>query len=349
MEKKTVAVIFGGRSPEYEVSLKSGYSIIKAIDREKYNLVLLGITRQGRWYRYSGNVEDIPEDKWHTDESFLKNAAILPSYGGGMLEFEGNRAWPVQVDVVFPVLHGKCGEDGTVQGLCELAGLPVVGSGSAASALCMDKDRAHKLVKLAGIRVPESVCFEFTPTDTDLLSATEGLRYPLFVKPVKTGSSIGISKIESRRELQNAVKMAFEFDNAVIIEENIDGFEVGCAVVGNIELKAGRIDEIELVHGFFDYEEKYTLKTSKIHMPARIDAETEARLQETAKVIYRLLGCRGYARVDLFLTRENDIVFNEVNTIPGFTLHSRFPSMMKGVGVEYPELVDTLIGLSMAR
>ena len=346
MKKKSIAVIFGGYSPEYDVSLKSAYSIIGAIDREKYDVIMLGITRQGAWYRYTGDPEGIPGDEWHSDERHLAGAAISPSRGGGLLVFEGGRAESAPVDVVFPVLHGRFGEDGTVQGLCELAGIPVVGCGSAASALCMDKDRAHKLVEHAGIRVPESACFDHAPADEELLHAARGLKLPVFVKPVKTGSSFGITKVEALSQLPDAVRTAFGYDDSVIIEESIDGFETGCAVVGNLELRTGRIDEIELAGGFFDYEEKYSLITSKIHVPARIDGETERRLQEAAKTIYRILGCRGYARVDIFLTKENEIVFNEANTIPGFTSHSRFPNMMKAVGVGFPELVDMLIGLA---
>ena len=343
MEKIKVAFIFGGYSPEYDVSRQSAYSIIRAINSDKYEVILLGITRQGKWYRYSGAIEAIQSDTWHTDARHIKSAAISPSRGAGLLQFSGDSVSAMPVDVVFPVMHGKYGEDGTVQGLCELAGIPVVGSGTTASALCMDKDRAHKLASNAGILIPRSVCFEHPINDAELLSIAGKLKLPLFVKPVNTGSSFGISKIESYSELPEAVGFAFKFDESVIIEENIDGFEAGCAVVGNHDLITGRIDEIELTHGFFDYEEKYTLKTSKIHMPARIDAETERRLQETAKNIYRILGCRGYARVDMFLTKEQDIVFNEVNTIPGFTSHSRFPNMMKGIGIEYPALVDMLI------
>ena len=349
MGKKTVAVLFGGCSPEYDVSLKSAYSIINAINREKYEVILVGITRQGRWYKYSGDVEDIPDDRWHVDQSRMKSVIISPSRGDGLYEFRNGLAVSMPVDVVFPVLHGKYGEDGTVQGLCELAGIPVVGSGSAASALCMDKDRAHKLVSLAGLRVPRSVCFEYVPSDDEVLSAGKDLGLPLFVKPVKAGSSIGMTKVEDDSELLEAVKLALEYDDAVIFEEFIDGFETGCSVVGNYELKTGRIDEIELSHGFFDYEEKYTLKTSKIHMPARIDEEMERRLQDAAKTIYRVLGCRGYARVDIFLNSKREIVFNEANTIPGFTAHSRFPNMMKGVGIEYPELVDMLIELGLSN
>ena len=347
MSKKKVAVLFGGCSPEYDVSLKSAFSIIGAIDRSKYDVILLGITRQGRWYRYTGAVEEIPNDNWHVDERFLCSAAISQSRGDGFFEFRNGLAVSVPIDVVFPVLHGKCGEDGTVQGLCELAGIPVVGSGAAASALCMDKDRAHKLVSLSGIRVPKSICFEYAPTDEEVLSTAEELGLPLFVKPVKAGSSIGMTKVENKSELPKAARLALKYDDAVIFEEYIDGFETGCSVVGNDELKTGRIDEIELTSGFFDYEEKYTLKTSKIHMPARIDEETERRLQDTAKTIYRILGCRGYARVDIFLSSKREIIFNEANTIPGFTAHSRFPNMMKGVGIDYPALVEMLIELGI--
>ena len=347
MKKRTVAVVFGGYSPEYDVSLNSSYSIISAIDREKYEVVLVGITRQGRWLRYTGETHDIPNDNWHCDGRYLKDLVFSPSRGGGLMELDDDRVTPVPVDAVFPVLHGRYGEDGTVQGMCELAGIPVVGSGSASSALCMDKDRAHKLVSLTGIPIPASVCCGRDMSPAEVASAASALKPPLFVKPVRAGSSFGITMVESHRELPEAVKTALEYDDAVIIEEGVDGFEAGCAVVGDTDLKTGRIDEIELSGGFFDYEEKYTLKTSKIHMPARIASETEKRLQDAAMVIYRTLGCNGYARVDMFLTKENVIVFNEANTIPGFTSHSRFPNMMKGAGVGYPQLVDMLIELAI--
>ena len=347
MTKKTVAVLFGGYSPEYEVSLKSAHSIITAIDRDKYDIILLGITRQGEWYKYLGAADNIPDDDWRADESLLQKAVISPSRGGGLLVFADGRFVSEQIDVVFPVLHGRYGEDGTVQGLCELAGIPVVGSGSAASALCMDKDRAHKLVSLAGIRVPKSICYEYAPDDKEVIDAAGELGLPLFVKPVKNGSSFGITKVEDISELVAAVKFALSFDDAVILEECVDGFETGCSVVGNDELTTGRIDEIELQDGFFTYEEKYSLITARIHMPARISEEMERRLQDAAKEIYRILGCRGYARVDIFLTGKQEIVFSETNTIPGFTSHSRFPNMMKGAGIEYPELVEMLIELGL--
>lgn len=171
------------------------------------------------------------------------------------------------------------------------------------------------------------------------------LTYPLFVKPVRAGSSFGISKITDANALDRAIELAFCYDAEVTVEEAIDGFEVGCAVLGNETLTVGRVDEIELSDGFFDYTEKYTLRTSSIHMPARIPAETEKRIQDAAVVLYRALGCSGFARVDMFCTPSGEIVFNEINTIPGFTAHSRFPNMMKGIGLDFPQMLDTLIGL----
>ena len=225
------------------------------------------------------------------------------------------------------MLHGKNGEDGTVQGLFELSGIPLVGCGTLASALCMDKDRAHKLVSLAGIAVPKSVVLEKNTTAARQ-RILDTLSFPVFVKPVRAGSSFGVTRVEDGT-----------------VEEAVPGFEVGCAVLGTDTLTVGRADEIELSGGFFDFEEKYTLKTSRIHMPARVDAATELRIQEAAKTIYRALGCSGFARVDLFLTPSGKLVFNEVNTIPGLTAHSRFPNMMKGIGLSFPQMIDRLLGL----
>jgi len=347
MSNKTVAVIFGGFSPEYEVSLNSAYSVIKAIDNNKYNVIMLGITNKGLWYKYTGSVEELPNDNWHKSKEYLAKAFISPERGGGILVFENGKTETIHADVAFPVLHGRYGEDGTIQGLCELAGIPVVGSGSASSSLCMDKERAHKLIKLEGISVPKSVSFEYVPTEEELLTAVKKLSLPVFVKPIKAGSSIGVSKLDNYHDIPEAVKEAFLYDNAVIIEENINGKEVGCSVIGNHELRTGRVNEIEVSSGFFNYKEKYTLATSKIHTPARIDADSEKRLQEAGKIIFRALGCRGYARIDLFLKENGEIVFSEANTIPGFTAHSQLPRMMKAAGVDYPELIDMLLDLAL--
>ena len=347
MDKTIVAVTFGGFSPEYTVSLKSAYSVINAIDKDKYDILMIGITNAGIWYKYDGPVDNIPNDKWHLDEQLLTKVLISADRGGGLLMFKNDKITSLPVDVVFPVMHGRYGEDGTVQGLCELSGIPVVGSGSAASSLCMDKIRAHKLVASVGITVPKSVHFEYVPTGAEVLEATATLNLPVFVKPVKAGSSIGISKVDKHSDIPAAVKDAFDYDNAVVIEEEIVGRELSCSIVGNHDLQTGRVNEIELSQGFFDFTEKYSLKSSTFHIPPRFDKDVEQRVREAGMLIFRTLGCRGYARIDMFLKDDGDVVFIEANTIPGFTAHSQLPKMMKAAGVDYPELVEMLLELGL--
>lgn len=346
MQKKKLAVIFGGNSTEYEVSLQSAYSVFENINKDKFDVVPIGITRDGEWYRYTGETERIRDNTWFEDGENLYSVVVSQSRSvKGFLEFKENNVSVIKVDLVFPVLHGKNGEDGTLQGLFELAGIPVVGCGTLSSALCMDKDRAHKLVSLAGIWVPKSVTFNRLNKEAAFQEIEANLTYPLFVKPVCAGSSFGITKVSEKQKLEAAVELAFKHDTEVIVEENIDGFEVGCAILGINEFIVGRVDEIELSGGFFDYTEKYTLKSSNIYMPARIDENTEKRIKDTAVTIYKVLGCSGFARVDMFYTPSGRIVFNEVNTIPGFTVHSRYPSMMNGIGLSFEQMLDKLIGL----
>ena len=346
MKKKNIAIVFGGHSTEYEVSLQSAYAVLSNLDTIKYIIIPIGISKNGDWFRYYGSYENIREGTWIEDDANLTSIAISQNRSiSGMIEFTPNGNKVTKLDASFPVLHGKNGEDGTVQGLFELAGIPLVGCNTLCSALCMDKSKAHILVQSVGISVTKSIVVKqpINENSTDVI--TNNLTYPLFVKPVRAGSSFGITKIYKKEELFSAVMLAFEHDSEVIIEENVEGFEVGCAVLGNSDLIVGRIDEIELTNGFFDYTEKYTLKSSKIHMPARIDEQTEKKIKETACVIYKALGCSGFARVDMFLTPNNDIVFNEVNTIPGFTSHSRYPNMMKGIGLSFEDILDRLIDL----
>ena len=349
MDRNTIAVLFGGCSTEYEVSLQSACSVIENLSPEKYEVILLGITREGEWLKYGGDIRQIQNDSWSVHPSCVP-AVISPDRSThGIIALEGGRMTAIRIDAAFPVLHGKNGEDGTVQGLLELAGIPCVGCGTLSSALCMDKDIAHRLVGLAGIKTPTSVVLTSRITDMELFEETALLRYPLFVKPANAGSSLGISKVLDAGDLAGAVETAFWHDRKVVIEEAVPGFEVGCAVLGDQTLVIGEVDEIELSQGFFDFTEKYTLKTSKIHMPARIDGETADRVKRTAAVIYHTLCCSGLARVDMFLTPENEIVFNEVNTIPGFTSHSRYPSMLGGIGMTFRQIVDELIRLAMQR
>lgn len=349
MKKKDIAVLFGGCSSEYSVSLESASGVIGHMDREQYNPILVGITKSGDWFYFTGDTAKIAADTWCNAADCVP-AVLCPNRNvRDLLALYKDGFERISVDAVFPVLHGRNGEDGTVQGACELAGIPVVGCGTLASALGMDKDRAHKLVSLAGVRVPKSFVLEKTDKPDSAQKWAEAIGYPLFVKPVKAGSSYGITKITENGQLMAAVEEAFRYDNQVIVEECIPGFEVGCAVMGNTELSTGEIDEIELADGFFDFTEKYNLITSKIHVPARIPKEKSDELKQTAKTIYRALGCRGFARVDMFLTPEGEIVFNEVNTIPGFTPHSRFPSMMKAAGISFDDVITQAIELAVEQ
>ena len=342
-QRKRIAILFGGCSPEYGVSLQSAYSVITHLDREKYEPVLIGISNAGDWFQYVGEIEKIPADTWCNEEDCIPVVVSPNRTVHGIVTIKNGKIRETHIDAVFPVLHGKNGEDGTVQGMFELAGIPVVGCGVLSSALCMDKDRAHKLVQAAGISVPQSFVLQSGGDAETAIRQAERIGYPLFVKPVRAGSSYGITKVTGRNQLPEALKLAFSYDSTVIVEECISGFEVGCAVLENDGFVVGEVDEIELENGFFDFTEKYTLKTSSIHVPARISAEKAGEIKETAKLIFKALDCRGFARVDMFLDDTGRIVFNEVNTIPGFTTHSRFPNMMKAAGISLEQVISMAV------
>ena len=347
MDKLNIAILFGGCSSEYSVSLESAHAVITHLDRTRYTPMLIGISPSGDWYYFTGDVEKIRLDTWNNPTD-CATALVSPDRSARALlaPSSGKR---IRLDAAFPILHGRNGEDGTVQGIFELAGIPLVGCGVLASALCMDKDRAHKLVQAAGVAVPASAVLEREMDADEALAAAETLGYPLFVKPVRTGSSYGITKVQERNELPAALKLAFEYDSRVVLEEAISGFEVGCAVLGNNTLTVGELDEIELAGGFFNFTEKYTLKTSTIHVPARISPGKTAEMKRIAQHIYKVLGCQGFARVDMFLDEDGRVVFNEVNTIPGFTAHSRYPSMMKAAGMSFEQIISAVIELAVKR
>ncbi len=341
---KKIAVFFGGCSTEYEVSLQSACAIISSIDTSRYTPILIGISQaDGAWYYYRGDIAHIANGSWQSDESCTPVFPSTDRSVHGVCYLENGRLNTISLDAALPVLHGKNGEDGTLQGLLELIGVRIIGCGSLSSALCMDKALAHRIVSMNGIQSARSIVLhrDFSPEETAGYAMELG--YPLFVKPVRSGSSFGISKIRCEAELLPAIQTAFEHDSTVILEEMIDGFEVGCAILGTKDLIIGEVDEIELSDGFFDYTEKYTLKTSSIHVPARITAEQADKIKKTALAVYRLLGCSYFARVDLFLTPKGEIYFNEVNTIPGFTAHSRYPNMLKAAGLPFEEVVNRLL------
>lgn len=347
--KKKIAVLFGGCSTEYEVSLQSAYAVICHMDRTKYEPVPIGLKRStGQWFWYSGDTDRIKEDTWYDPDHCVPVYLPTDRTSGGVYYQEQSLWQLLRLDGALPVLHGKNGEDGTVQGALELAGIPVIGCGVLSSALCMDKDRAHRMAAAWKVRVPESFLIKKPCEEAVIREKAKKLGYPIFIKPVRSGSSFGITKVRCEDELMPAIELAFAHDDTVIAEETIQGREVGCAVMGTDKLLTGKIDEIELADGFFDYTEKYTLKTSKIHVPARVEEDMARRIQESALRIYRALGCSGFARVDQFLTEDGEIYFNEVNTIPGFTAHSRFPNMLKASGYTFEEIISHILeeGLS---
>lgn len=349
MTKIRVGVIFGGKSSEYEISLKSACSVLENLDKDKYEVIKIGITREGQWLRYYGEIDKIKDNIWHLDSSCHKIIISQNMEDREIIEIRNNSLIHTKIDIMFPVLHGKNGEDGTIQGLFEIAGIPYVGCNVASSSICMDKDYAHKIVDNEGFRVPKSLIINNRIDEEEINDFIEDVSFPIYVKPANEGSSIGMTKAVNKSELIEGIEEAFNYDNRVVLEENIDGFEVGCAIMGNDELIIGTVDEIEVPGGFFDFTEKYSLANSKIYLPARIDNDLSEKIKEIAKGIYRTLGCTGLARVDMFVDRNNKIIFNEVNTMPGFTTGSRFPNMLLHSGIQYKDILDKLIEQGLER
>ena len=271
---KTILVFFRGCSTEYGVSLQSAHGILAHLDPGRYRPLTVGITREGKWLYYSGPADRLPDDRWQGPGCVP--CALVPDRGARQLLLLDGSGTRLSFDAAFPVLHGKNGEDGTLQGLLELADIPVIGCGSLSGALCMDKDRAHRLAALAGVPCPRGKVFRRGEPAEGLAAAAAELGYPLFVKPVRAGSSFGITMVSGPEGLAGAAEAAFAHDREILLEEAVPGREVGCAVLGNEELTVGLVDEIALSGGFFDFEEKYTLKTSAIHCPARIDPDKAA-------------------------------------------------------------------------
>ena len=346
---KRIAVLFGGCSSEYEVSLQSAYSVITNIDRTKYIPVLIGINRIGKWYLFEGKEDTILNDTWHQQKECYEATISMDKSLHGIIVWRNGKegkAEELAISAALPMLHGKNGEDGTVQGALELAGIPVIGCNTVSSAVCMDKDMAHRLAKEAGVLVPKSIRFHKNNQEK-ARELIEQIGYPVFVKPLRAGSSFGITKVDKKEDLKAAMELAFSHDEVAVAEEMVEGFEVGCAILGKEKLTVGEVDEIQLSQGFFDYTEKYTLKSSKIYVPARISKEKAEEIKNTGKIIYKALGCSFFARVDMFLTPKGEIYFNEVNTIPGFTEHSRYPGMMKAAGISLREVVNRLIEMAV--
>lgn len=354
MNKIKLAIIFGGKSSEYSVSLHSAESAIENIDKSKYDLLLVGISQCGKWYHFNGSIEEIAHDTWQDNP--MNKEVVLSSNQAykGFLAIDDNTFTILEVDCILPILHGKNGEDGTIQGLFELAEIPFVGCDHLSSAIAMDKDYTHIICESANIPMAPYVSYLNSKSfdyDDAYTKASNTLTFPMFVKPANAGSSYGISKVNNKDEFIAGLKFAFEHDKKVIVETGIEGFEVGCAVLGNDydHLTVGEIDQINTHNAFFDFEAKYEMQNTVILCPAHISEALTTELKEMAKQIYKILGCQGLTRVDLFVTPQETIVFNEVNTIPGFTKSSRYPTMISKIGVNFTTLLDELIMLAMNK
>ncbi len=352
LRKLSVCILFGGISPEHEVSLRSAESVLNNIDHEKYNIFPVGITKEGDWILFGGkDYSMLPAGTWQNCEQ-NRRAALSPVHGQGLLSFENDCVVRERIDVVFPVLHGENGEDGSMQGLLQIAGIPYVGPHVAASAACMDKTITKLIADQAGIRQAEwhlITAQDWQRGAQSCLDAVEAkFEYPVFVKPAGTGSSVGVSKARDREALEQALLDALRFDTKVLVEEFIDGQEVEVAVLGNENPCASVCGEIDAGADFYDYEAKYISDSANLYIPARLSEEVSEHVRETAVRVYEAMGCRGLSRVDFFVTKKDqEVVFNEINTIPGFTSISMYPKLFAASGIAYPDLIDNLIRLAM--
>lgn len=346
--KLTIAILFGGRSAEHDVSIMSARNIVSALDTEKYEPVLVYIRSDGRWFRCSSQY------LFHGDAETLQkklSEEIVPLLGsGGTFVFSADGRKCCEVDSVFPVLHGPFGEDGTVQGLLELVGVPYVGVGVLGSAVGMDKDVMKRLLKEAGLPVGDFLVFrkEETPAlSFENIKKTLGL--PVFVKPANLGSSVGVSKVETEKEFQQAIQNAFQYDVKILIEASLQGREIECAVLGNRDPHASGVGEIIPAHGFYSYEAKYIdADGAKLIIPADLPQEGIEEIQHLAVKTFQTLECHGLGRVDFFVT-DKGIFVNEINTMPGFTSVSMYPKLWEASGIGYSELLDRLIQLARER
>ncbi len=346
MSRIRVAVLFGGVSNEHDISLISAANIINAIPADKYEVVPIGITKKGRWLFYPGDINMISSGRWESNPDCVP-AVILPDpmYKGIMKITDGTYSL-TKIDVVFPALHGQHGEDGCIQGLLELSGIPYVGCKVCASAACMDKSVTHKILESVGIEMARHrVVFQSDLGRLDGIceDIVNELDFPLFVKPCNSGSSVGVNKAASFSQLKDAVKLAFSHDKKVIVEEYIEGRELECAVFGTDKPFASRVGEIVSCNDFYDYEAKYILGTSGINIPAGIDTTAENEIRETALKAFSAIGCSGLSRIDFFLKADGTVILNEINTLPGFTPISMYPKLMENMGISQSELLDRLI------
>mgnify|MGYP002621565506 CR=1 FL=1 len=350
MGKMKLAVIFGGMSSEHEVSCISSKAIIDNLDKNKYEIYKVGITKDGRWFLTDASTDEIADGTWEQKENIP--ASISPDRSiSGLVTPDGN----IKIDAVFLGVHGRNCEDGVLQGLLECSGIPYTGSGVTASACSMDKSVTKLMVEKAGIRQADFVLVYRHEAEgkeegmDDILNKVEShfdSVYPLFVKPANEGSSVGITKAHDRDELKKAIELAFRYDKKVLVEETIVGREIETAVLGNDDPIVAKPGEVLAANEFYDYEAKYNNIGSETIILEDLDTETKQMIKDTAIRVFKAMGCRGYARIDFFLTEDNSLILNELNTLPGFTSISMYPQMWQASGIGYSELLDKLIELA---
>ncbi len=349
--KIRVGILFGGKSAEHEVSLQSAKNVADAIDRDKYGVSLIGIDKTGRWLlpdqsQYLLNATDPKLIALNRENE--RNVALVPQSGGELTNLSEGE-FRSAVDVIFPILHGPFGEDGTVQGLLKLAGVPFVGAGVLGSAVGMDKDVSKRLLRHAGLPIARfTVLRDGDDIDFGRISADLGL--PFFVKPANLGSSVGVHKVSDKSGFEDAIADAFGFDTKIIAEEFVDGRELECSVLGNRDPIASVVGEIVSNHDFYSYEAKYIDEQgAALEVPAKLPDETSDRLRALSIKAFEVLDCEGMARVDFFLKKDGTVLINEINTIPGFTKISMYPRLWDASGLSYKDLIDRLIGLAIER
>jgi len=350
-QKIRVGILFGGKSAEHEVSLQSAKNVAEAIDKDKYEVSLIGIDKTGRWLlpNQSQFLLDASDSKLvRLNQENEQSVALVPESGGELTNLSGTDA-RIGVDVVFPILHGPFGEDGTVQGLLKLAGVPFVGAGVLGSAVGMDKDVMKRLLRDAAIPSPRFVALrEADVPDFETLATQLGL--PFFVKPANLGSSVGVNKAKDKASFEQACGDAFQYDTKILIEEFVDGRELECSVLGNQNPIASVVGEVIPSHEFYSYKAKYLDEHgAALRVPAELPAETSERVRELAIRTFKTLACEGLGRVDFFLQKDGAVLVNEINTIPGFTKISMYPRLWEASGIFYRELINRLVELALER
>ncbi|WP_158735609.1 D-alanine--D-alanine ligase [Alteribacillus sp. YIM 98480] len=351
--KQKVGLLFGGKSTEHQVSLQSAKSVYEAIDKDKYEVLLIGIDKEGNWNFYH-NIDTCLVNINNPNKIALRKSDKRLAYFPGKKRysfFEWPSAAPFEkIDVIFPLVHGGTGEDGSMQGLLQLANIPFVGPGVLSSAVCMDKDITKRLLRDAGLSVANSFTFTREMKNTIQFNKLKAkLGTPMFIKPADQGSSVGISQVETAEEFSQGVNQAFHYTNKIIVEETIAGRELECAVLGNDSPAASIPGEISKKQSFYSYEAKYINEDTQLMIPADLNDSTIQKIKKEAVKAFKALHCEGMARVDFFLTKEKRLIINEINTLPGFTLRSMYPKLWEASGLSTRELINTLIQLAMER